>query len=339
MTENTPEFILLDLEVAGGRPPFKARADEAREAVFSGRASLYSTQKTPPFWVLEELEHRFAHFDKLGPPTIDKKAFEQIDAHVFRNGLMQKLVKGQTLHWVSDLSELRNLVATILSDCVNRDQNVYAQATQVFEVFFHRQKFDQKPIDVGDQRYNRETYLISAGSASDGSGYPTDAYFIGEDWSKYNAKLNALDKKRIKLVMQSLIEGRILVSEKQGSGSVLVSPENSITELQNGPEFLYHFLLTKDLPPEWFYSPETLPSRISKAIRWLENAEKKLDTMGVRASQGDYTNILMRKFSLSMNAANEVWKRADRIHKDVSGNIPASIKAAKADLLEIEQDN
>ena len=48
---------------------------------------------------------------------------------------------------------------------------------------------------------------------------------------------------------------------------------------------------------------------------------------------------MMRKFGLSMNAANDVWKQADRIYKDVSGNIPTSIKATKSGLLEIELDN
>lgn len=337
MTENTPEFLLLDLEGNGGRPPpFKAGADEAREAVFSGSASLHSVQKTPPFWVLEELERRFVHFDKLGPPAIDKKAFENIDAHVFRSGLMQKLVNGETLHWVGGPSELRNLVATALSDCTNQDQNVYAQAMRVFDVFIHRQKFDQTPIDVGDRRFNRDTYFISAASVS---GSSIDAYFIGEDWSKYKTKLNVLDKQFTEFLRQSFKEGRILVSESQSSGSVLVSPENAFEEFLKGPDFLYHYLLTNDLPQEWFHSPEELPSKMSRAIRWLENSEKKLAAKAVRASQGDYTNIMMRKFGLSMNAAKDVWKQADRIHKDVSGNIPASIKATKADLLEIEQDN
>ena len=48
MIDNTPEFILLDLENSGRRPPpYKASADEARDAVFSGRASLFEIQKTP----------------------------------------------------------------------------------------------------------------------------------------------------------------------------------------------------------------------------------------------------------------------------------------------------
>lgn len=340
MTENINEFVLLDLESIEGRPrPFKARADEAREAVFLGNASLHEIQKTPPSWVLEELEHRFVRIDKLGPPTISKKAFENIDTHVFRNGLMQRLVNGQTLHWTSDQSELRKLVETTLSDCTNRDQNILAQAMRVFKVFFHRQRLDQEPIGVSDPRYNRETYVISAESVPDGSASTAEAYFIGEEWTTYNVKLNTVYEKFFELIKQSFKDGRILVCEKQNLGAVLVSPETAVEETLKGPDFLYHYLLTKDLPPEWFHAPETLPAKMSKAIRWLENSMKKLHSKSVRASQGDYSNIMMRKFDLSMNATNDVWKRAKRVHKDVSGNIPSSMRATQADLLEIEQDN
>jgi hypothetical protein len=181
--------------------------------------------------------------------------------------------------------------------------------------------------------------VISAESVPDGSSSAAEAYFTGEEWTTYNAKLNTVYEKLFELVKLSFKDGRILVCEKQSSGAVLVSPETAVEEVLKGPDFLYHYLLTNDLPSEWFYSPEELPARMSKAIRWLENSEKKLDAKGVRASKGDYANIMMRKFDLTMNAASDVWKRANRIHKDVSGNIPASIKATKSDLLEIGSNN
>ena len=83
----------------------------------------------------------------------------------------------------------------------------------------------------------------------------------------------------------------------------------------------YHFCLTRDFPTHWFDDQYSLPKKKDEAKKWLESVCRHFALDGRRVSGGDAAVVMMEKFWLTKNAAEEVFKNADITNRGRSGRI------------------
>ena len=302
-------------------------SDQALEQILSGDAQLCVEQSDPPFEVLAKAADFAEDIEKLGPPTTDARAFEKIDSSIFRNGMRQTMVAGQTLFWAPSYKEMKHMVEVSLCACSNFDSNIFEQLRKICSRCIWNSP-EKRADRVLSEEYMAENLLVKAPQSIVITEETNREYFQLEPlWYQFYCELDVLNKSIDETIKHALVEGRILVGEDTPKGDRFISPElaSSISPSKRKPQ--YHFVLTRDMPSEWFSSVETLANRKTKAKRWLERAYVSISEFEKRWSGTDAKIVIREKFDLTPNAANDVWRESDIPNRGEPGNIPENERA------------
>ena len=280
--------------------------DQTLERILTGDAELCVEQSGPPFEVLAKVAGFATDIEKLGPPITDAKAFEKIDSSVFRNGMRQTMVAGQTLFWASSYKEMKHMAEVSLCACSNFDSNLFEQLRKICSRRIWNSP-EKRADRVLSEAYMAENLLVKAPPSIVITEVTNREYFqLEPPWYRFYCALDVLNKNIDETIKHALVEGRILVGEDTPNGDRFVSPElaSSINPRKRKPQ--YHFVLTRDMPSKWFSSVETLANRKTKAKRWLERAYVSISEFDKRWSGTDAKIVIREKFDLTPNAANDV---------------------------------
>ncbi len=345
-TVNLKALCTLSFESEEFNPKdtFSCDPEEALEHIEKGRAELAEIQAFPPFHILHKLDLELENLDHIGPEWCDGTRLQKFQNEVIAGGSLRSMVEKKRLNWIEGVSNLRKVFpASFKMDEIS----LGPMLNQIEACWLHKKMhfFEQTVVTKlnDEEMIKRGVVCLKrplGGMYLDARSRGYDLFQVGQDWAQLYVQLQNVKNKLELALIKCLQTGRVLAVTKNSFDATLVLPsvwDDKPLIYRKDDELV--FVFSGNLPETWFHSPETLPAQRSKACRWLERAGKKLNANGVRASQGDYTSIMMRKFGLTKNATKDIWKQSVRIHKGVSGNIPDSIRATKADLLEIEQDN
>ena len=304
-------------------------SEEAVCKIFAGEGHLYFAQTEPPMAVLEELHRRLENKDVFGPKARDEKIYELINEHVLRNGMLQDLVGGKTLHWATKIDELISMARVRLSNCSSRDEDVILAAEKALVFQRNMKKSRGEPIPVPEQKMDPQVMQLFVAF---GGTPPSKRSLVEPEWGDYSDGINELSKRVVQSIRDGFAEARILIFETTPRGAKLVSPELALKVFRTGTDDLHSYLFTRDLPAKWFRAETTLAKRKGEAKRWVEGVAARYDAEGRRASGGDYQSEMMRRFDLSETAAKDVWKIATVPNRGKLGNISAAERVGIEDL-------
>lgn len=336
--------VSLENEVVNLEDTFRCDPKEAMDHIENGRAELDKRQDFPPLHVLQELELKLNHLEYIGHEWRNGTRLQKFQDGAIVAGTRRAMVEGEKLDWIEGIQNLRNAFNTAFKIGETSLQLVLYQVEECW--LNKKSRADQRTVNTkltNEEMVEQGMVCLKRHSRNFLQGVPSgghDLFHVGGDWVQLYLQLQNIKHKLEQALIECLCTGRVLSVLEKSFGSTLILPSHwDDNRLRSPKEGELIFVFSHNFPAAWYHSPETLPSIKAKAIKWLESAEKKLDGKNLRASQSDYENIIMRKFELSKNATWEVWKKSDRIHKGVSGNIPEPNRATKSDLLEIERDN
>ncbi|SHK65178.1 hypothetical protein SAMN05444000_1552 [Shimia gijangensis] len=302
---------------------------EAVRKIFAGEGHLHFAQVDPPMAVLEELQKRVENKDAFGPKTHDEKTYELINEHVLRNGILQDMVGGKTLHWAKNTDELLSMARSMLSNCSSRDEDVILAAEKVLVFQRDMKKSRGEPTSISEQEMDP---LVMQLFVAFGGDSPSKRSLVEPEWGDYSDGIVELSNRVFQSIRDGFIEARILMFETTPHGAKLVSPELAPKAFRTGSDDLYSYLMTRDLPAKWFRAGTTLAKRKGEARRWVEGVATRFDAEGKRASGGDYQSEMMRRFDLSETAAKDVWRIAAVPNRGKLGNIPDAERVGIEDL-------
>lgn len=135
-------------------------------------------------------------------------------------------------------------------------------------------------------------------------------------------ELKALLAAVSELTKRAIASGRIICVQESSRGAVVVPGAVAKEQGTRSKDVAYCYVLTADLPVEWFTTPQDLPKLRAKAVRFAENALKHFDRQGRTASKADIKAVLMEELTLSENAVLQAWKKIDKSLGSSGGNIP-----------------
>lgn len=98
----------------------------------------------------------------------------------------------------------------------------------------------------------------------------------------------------------------------------------------------FHYVLSKDLPKEWFSGLNTLPARRRKAIDWINRAGARIASQGKRATVQQLRTAAAEKFELTKHAVEEIWPKVDFPGKGKKGAIRQSDRISDSSINKIE---
>ena len=237
---------------------------EAHDMIMAGRATLHCRQDDPPWILLSEAQKASSAMDRIGPPATSE-ALERISVDLLPSGVRQTILKGAHVPWAhsSSMGEVAFRKALL-----GPAGPVLGLARQIGEVLSYR--LARKRLVTFDHRPSAEEIetrgIIEMPGRDDAHWVGKwNCYEIGREWSAFRDALMALSKTLKEALETAVREGRILIVEELFPGGRLLHPDR-------WKEAEYHpmdyandwFLLTRDLPADWF---DRKPSRSKRRGR------------------------------------------------------------------------
>ena len=301
--------------------------EEAVRLVLSGEAELSVEQDTPPLAILEKVTELVSQIENLGPSATDAEVFENVSNVVFKNGMRQTYAAGQTLHWSSSFKEAKNLVEITLCSCPVAKCNIIAQLRTLCDHHTRNAPEANQSMELSKEQLKKHRLVPHPKNGLILILDQWEYHQLSSDWFGFHEKLKELSAEIRTIFNQAITDGRILVGEDTPKGDRFIPPELARDLIFKRGKSNYKYLLSSNLPKDWFLKNETLAKTKANAKRWLERTYEAIEPSGKRWSQRDICVVLQEKFGLTPNAALDVCNNSDIPNRLKLGNIPTEERA------------
>jgi len=312
----------------------------AKALLESGKGALDEHQKDPPTELLELLETCVEKVERLGPETDAPKRLQKVSERLFVNGLMQLVADGHQLNWHHGYRAILAAIEVQLSACSDQSVNLFAQFRRLY-----RHKVASEPALIasgGSDGTVIEEVLRKQGlvpDIRDGvfiAGEPPQYKRVGQEWRAFHERFMAVEDSLLETVELAFDEGRVICAEAASKGDRLVPPSLTKPLREHRRRKDIHYLLSRELPRDWFSDVDTLPKRRKQAISWINHAGNHFASLDRRASSNDLKSVAMEKFGLTKHAVAEIWDDCQFSGKSAKGSIAAQQRVSINEIREIE---
>ena len=280
-----------------------------------------SFREDPPVELLGAVRSAIASLDTIGPECVIGDLLGKFERGAF-DGLRRKTI--------IENSEVRWLNQTLLKQAMLEALPCFE--CSVFDVVQHLLRIEERahqlvsivsrPAMLNDEDLLRDGWVYLGKTTRRNflePGGTTYKYaIVGEDWARFFLGYRTLKDELSEIVWRGLVEGRVLAVEETTAGPLLVSPKEwGGAQRKIGKKESQSFVMTRDLPENWFYSkggPRSKEMRLKKkaALEWLELEYQKAFRDRRKATKEDTFLELERRWSIQgVELKKEIWKEAD----------------------------
>lgn len=225
--------------------------------IMAGRATLHPRQDEPPWVLLSEAQKALSAVDRIGP-SATTEALERISADLLPSGVRQTTLHGAHVSWAHSSSKGEVAFRKALLGPVGP---VPGLSRQISDALAYRLA-QKKPVTLTHRPSTQEIETLGIIDVPDREepdwAVEWRCYEIGRDWLAFRNACLVLSGELDGALETALREGRMLVVEELFPGGRLLHPDRWKEEKYDPTDFPNDwFLLTRDLPGEWFSSKAT----------------------------------------------------------------------------------
>lgn len=251
----------VDCSVPNLREPRDLPEQDAHDLVMAGRATLSPQQPEPPWIFLKEVKQALRSIDRVGPPATSEE-LRLVSNLLLPANVRQTSLNGMHVAWEHSSSRGEVAFRKALTGPKGRAPGLSRQIGEVLSYRLDR----KKPVTLETQPSEAEIAAIGIIEVPDDEeaewAGEWRCYEIGPDWLKFckdwRATADALDE----ALADAIRDGRVLIVEELFPGGRLLHPERWANETYDPTDHANDwFLLTRDLPNEWFEIKAKTPAK------------------------------------------------------------------------------
>lgn len=237
---------------------------EAHDLVMAGRATLHRRQSEPPWVFLAEARRALQLLDRVGLPATPD-VLKRVSEFLLPSNVRQTTLNGTHVGW--EHSSSRGDLA-FRKALIGPTGPAAALSRQIGEVLSFRLA-RKKPVMLDHEPTSEEIDALGIlevpGREDAEWAGEWRCYAIGSDWLAFRKECLAVSAALDEALEVAIREGRVLIVEELFPGGRLLHPDRWKNERYDPTDYANDwFLLTRDLPEEWF---EARPKKPVKSGR------------------------------------------------------------------------
>lgn len=298
-------------------------SSEAIGMLFAGVAKLHEHQKMPPVGLVDALIERTGHIDHFGERAAGSADLDKISSALTPSGVLQYMVKGEEIPWLSSGSKLLLGAEAKLGLAAPDGSSLVAAAQSVLTRYRKH----------NPQTNNREIkYLAKRAMENRRLWGQSDS----PEWENFIARLAELQEGLLAGIKRGLLEARILCAQSSNGFSSLLHPNQAARARFNARNMGLSFCFTLDLPNALFGSQRPIHKRREDAAKFMKRAYLHFREQDRYASVDNLKTVAAERFQLTENAVQEAWKGVRQAIPTEPGNKKADLKVSINEINNLE---
>lgn len=280
---------------------------QALHEILAGNARLAKEQPHPPLNLIREATDLIGRVETLGPTLSLGEATDKNIDLLLRNNARQDHVHGLEVKWREGASSLRALAENCWVEYDNQGPSLLKQLRSCYETSLPRQQVVML-YKVPNETVRREQGLVRMQFGLVDLEGPVGFHQLTPSWRDFLFAIEASEAKALEAIDLGISARRILAFEDRGPSVVRLGSSRSIASHQEGKCW---YVLTRDLPADWFKVERARAKVLADARDWLRRSEKFFAVQGRRATKQHCIIVIKERFGLTETSAQEVWRTPD----------------------------
>ncbi len=304
---------------------------QALHEILAGNARLAKEHPHPPLDLIREATDLIGRVETLGPPLSSGETTDKNIDLLLRNNARQDHVHDLEVKWREGASSLRALAENCWVEYDNQGPSLLKQLRSCYETSLPRQQVVML-YNVPNETVRREQGLVRMQFGLVDIEGPVGFHQLTPSWRDFLFAIEASEAKALEAIDLGLSARRILAFEDRGPSVVRLGSSRSIASHQEGKCW---YVLTRDLPEDWFFETSSKTKTITVARDWIKDLDAEIYALGKVMTREDAVALIVEQFRLSDAAALKVWKGADLSMIRRSGRVKDSQRISRMEIKEI----
>lgn len=240
---------------------FEAENPEAEGLFLDGRATLFGAQSCPPTSLVRALRIKMGDLSEFGPRCLNTKTISLIEDHILADGRKRSTTAGSVLKWIHGGKPMWNAVASAIEKQAPGFKDHIRQFEECWKARLNRSFETTSPTKL-DHEGLRERGWAKSSRRPDkrawDDGWVQERHYyrdVGHDWFEFREELDQVIGALAQMLLDAFKDGRALMFQSEHGLWTLTPPWDwqEAEKLARVPSQA-HYLLSRDLPSQWFPS-------------------------------------------------------------------------------------